>query len=154
MWTGKRARTGYAIWQPAKMLWPGKQRVSEVAQVSASEKKHVRQRHDNGPVPAKDTPADRYNVCAHDDHRGATGEADNQREPETLEDLGHFEPEVRTLDLLLCCAPGDVVREEVGEERLREMNAESAEEEEAVNANCERDGALRVSGRRTRRVSK
>ena len=95
-------------------------------------KEDLRERHDNGPVPPEDAPADGDRVRGEDDHRGAAREADDEREPEALEDLGDLLPEVRPLDLLLRRAPCDVVREEVGEQGLGEVDTEPAEEEKAA----------------------
>ena len=97
-------------------------------------KDDLRERHDNGPVPAEDAPADGDCVRGEDDHRGAERYADDEREPEALEDLGDLLPEVRPLDLLLGRAPCDVVREEVREQRLGQVDTEPAEEEKAAGA--------------------
>ena len=97
-------------------------------------KDDLRERHDNGPVPAEDAPADGDCVRGEDDHRGAERYADDEREPEALEDLGDLLPEVRPLDLLLGRTPCDVVREEVREQRLGEVDTEPAEEEKAAGA--------------------
>ena len=92
------------------------------------------EREDDGPVDAKDLPALGDETQGEDDHRRAEQHADGEREPEALQDLGHLEPEVAALDLLLRRAPRDVVREHVREQRLREVDREPAEEEEAARA--------------------
>ena len=90
-----------------------------------------RKRNNDGPVPAEDAPADGYELGAEDDHSHADQRADDEREPEPLEDLRHLEPEVGPLDLLARRAPGHVVRERVREEGLGDGDREPAEEEEA-----------------------
>ena len=80
------------------------------------------EREDDSPVPAEDTPALGDRARGQDDHGGAECDADDEREPEALEDLGPLEPEVGSLDLLFRCAPGDVVAEHVREEGLGEVN--------------------------------
>lgn len=90
-----------------------------------------RQWENNSPVEAKHPPPLRHGARRQDDHHGADRDADDKREPESLENLGAFQPEVGTLDFFLCCTPGDVVGEHVGKERLGEVNTETAEKEEA-----------------------
>ena len=68
-----------------------------------------REGHDDGPVDAEDAPPDGHGVRGEHDHHRAERDADEQREPEALHDLGPFEPEVGLLDLLLRCAPLNVV---------------------------------------------
>ena len=71
-------------------------------------------------------------VRREDDHAGGDNDTCDEGDPETLDDLGNLEPKVGALDFLLCCSPRDVVREQVGEQSLREMDAEATEEEEAT----------------------
>ena len=96
-----------------------------------------REREDYRPVPAEDSPTDGNERGGEDDHRDGNDEADDEREPEPTKDLGDLEPEVGALDLFLRRTPGDVVRDEVGNQRLGEMDTEAAEEEEAVEAMCQ-----------------
>ena len=90
------------------------------------------EREDDSPVPAVDLPARWYRGRREDDHHGDEQNANDKRNPEAFEDLGHLEPKVGALDFLLCRAPGDVVREEVRKEGLREMDGETTKEEEAM----------------------
>ena len=91
-----------------------------------------REREYHRPPRARDAPLERHERRRADHHARDDHGAHEEREPEALEDLRHLLEEVRALDLLLRRAPSDVVREEVGEERLRKMDAQAAEEEEAV----------------------
>lgn len=93
---------------------------------------------DHRPRRAEDLPPARDEVRREDDHRNAHDDRRDEREPEPAQDLRHLEPEVRLFDLLLRRAPRDVVREQVREQRLRQVDAQPAEEEETV--------ALCVSG--------
>ena len=89
-------------------------------------------RKDNRPVDARDLPPCGYEVGReHDDHHEHE-KADNERQPETAQDARDLNEEVRPFDLFLRRAPRDVVREEVREERLGQMNRQAAEEKEAV----------------------
>ena len=91
-----------------------------------------RQREDHRPIPALDLPPTRDGGGGEDDHDDRDDEREDEREPEAAQDLGHLEPEVGPLDLLLRRAPRDVVAEEVREQRLGEVDREPAEEEEAM----------------------
>lgn len=87
---------------------------------------------DRRPVPAGNVPARRDDTERENDHRGAQQERYAEGGPEAGEDARDLLPEVGALDLLLGRAPGDVVREQVREERRREVDGEAAEEKEAV----------------------
>ena len=87
---------------------------------------------DDGPGRTIYTPLDGDEWCAEDDDAEDEYPRHQPREPEALEDLGHLLEEVRTLDLLLRRAPRHVVAEQMRQDRLRERNRETAEEEEAV----------------------
>ena len=93
---------------------------------------HNRQRKDHRPIIVQHLPRVRHERRRQHNHRRDEDERDDEREPEAFRDLWYLEPEVRALDLFLGCTPGDVVREEVREEGLGEVDAEAAEEEEAV----------------------
>jgi len=54
-------------------------------------------------------PFQRDQICAEDSHACKGNEAYQPREPEPIQDLGNLEKEVRPLDFLLGCAPGDVI---------------------------------------------
>ena len=112
---------------------------SEKASVSTGDprermRKYVRKRNNDSPIPSEDAPADGDGGRRQDDHDEDHDEGDDESDAEPLDDLRHFLPEVGPLDLLLRRAPGDVVAEHVREQGLRQMDAETAEEEEAVNA--------------------
>jgi hypothetical protein len=93
-----------------------------------------RKREDNGPIDAGDLPPRGHKVCReHDDHREHE-KADDERQPETAQDARDLDEEVGPLDLFLRRPPRDVVREEVREERLGQVNRQAAEEKEAVGA--------------------
>ncbi len=68
-----------------------------------------RQRHDDGPIETGDLPADRNEPGREDDHDGEHRKAEQERDPETLQDLGNLEPEIRSLDFLLRGTPLDVI---------------------------------------------
>lgn len=95
---------------------------------------------DHRPRRAQDLPPARDEVRRQHDHRNTHDDRRDEREPEPAQDLRHLEPEVRLLHLLLRRAPRDVVREQVREQRLRQVDAQPAEEEET--------GLLCFSGRK------
>lgn len=68
-----------------------------------------RQREDDCPVSSRYPPADGDRIRGKDNHRCADNDTRYKSDPETLDDLGYFEPEVRALDFLLGGAPGDIV---------------------------------------------
>jgi len=86
--------------------------------------------NDNSPIPARDLPSKRNERGREDCHPGADDKAHQERDPEAFEDLGNFEPKVRSFHFLLRCSPLDVVREKMSEKGLGEMDAQSAKEEE------------------------
>lgn len=90
------------------------------------------EREDDSPRGAVDTPSERDELRRRDDHAGDDNDSNRERHPEALEDLGHLLEEVRALHLLLRRRPGHVVREQVREDGLAEMDAQATEEEEAV----------------------
>jgi hypothetical protein len=73
-----------------------------------------------------------YEVGREDDHHHDYEEADDERQPETVQDFRDLIEEVGLLDLFLCRAPRDVVREEVCEQSLRQVDRQATEKEEAV----------------------
>ena len=91
-----------------------------------------RKREDDRPRRAVDPPLDRDERRAEDDDGGEEDPGDEPGEPAALEDHGHLLEKVGALDLLLRRTPGHVVREAVGEDRLRDGDGEPAEEEEAA----------------------
>ena len=95
-------------------------------------KKNSRERNDDSPVPAEDAPANWDELCGKNNHGDARNERDDERDTETGDDLRHLLPEVGALDFLFRRTPRDVVGEQVSEKGLREMDAQAAEEEEAV----------------------
>jgi hypothetical protein len=95
-------------------------------------REHVREGEDDGPSFASDTPLDGDEGGRDDDDAGDKHNRHRQREPEPLGDLRDLLEEVGPLDFLLGRAPGDVVGEQVGEDRLRKRDRQSAEEEEAI----------------------
>jgi hypothetical protein len=91
-----------------------------------------RKREDNGPIDPGDLPSRGYKVGReHNDHHEHE-KADDERQPETAQDARDLDEEVGPFDLFLRRAPRDVVREEVREDRLGQMNRQAAEEKEAV----------------------
>ena len=100
-------------------------------------------REDNGPVEARNLPPWGQKVGReHNDHREHE-KADDERQPETAQDAWDLDEEVRPFDLFLRRAPRDVIREEVGEESLGQVNRQAAEEKEAarhgpVAGHCEK----------------
>lgn len=90
-----------------------------------------REREDDGPPGAVDAPFNGHQRRRANDHTGNDDDRDQEREPEPLENLGHFLEEVGALDFLLCCRPSHVVREEMGKDCLADWNRQTTEEEEA-----------------------
>ena len=93
---------------------------------------HHGEREDHCPVDAGDLPSRWHEVAREDEYHDEQKEADDQRKPETAQDPRHFDEEVRPLDLLLGRAPRDVVREQVREQGLRQVDRQTAKEEEAA----------------------
>ena len=89
------------------------------------------ERKDDSPDRAINLPLKWDQRRAQNDHAREDDPRQEPREPEALEDLGDFLEEIRPLNFFLCCAPRHVVREAVGQDRLRDRDRESAEEEEA-----------------------
>jgi len=87
-------------------------------------------REDDRPTRAVDAPVHGHQGRSGDDHACDDGGTNYERQPEATENLGHFEEEVGALHFLLRRSPADVVREQVGEKGLREMDGQSTEEEE------------------------
>jgi hypothetical protein len=88
------------------------------------------QREDAGPV-RDDAPLVRDEAKGEDNHRRDADEAKDDGDPEAFKDLGDLDEEVGALDFFLGCSPLDIVRDEMGEEGLGEMDGEATEEEEA-----------------------
>ena len=93
---------------------------------------NVRKGENDSPVPAENSPSDGHSVRRENDHDEDHYGGEHERDPETLEYLRHLLPEVGALDFLLRRAPGDVVREQVRKQCLRQVNAQATEEEEAA----------------------
>jgi len=85
---------------------------------------------DEGPGSLLNSPFGRYEVGGENDDSDDTQGRDDQREPEALEDLGDFHPEVGTLDFLLRRTPSDIEREKVGKDGLGDVDGQSTEEDE------------------------
>jgi len=85
---------------------------------------------DKGPRTFLDSPLGRHKRSGEDDDGDDTQCRNHEREPETFEDLGDFHPEIRALDFLLGCTPGDIVREKMGENGLGNVNGQATEENE------------------------
>jgi len=92
---------------------------------------HVHEGEDKGPRTLLDSPFGGHQASGKDDNGDDTQSRNHEREPEPFEDLGDFHPEIRTFDLLLCRTPCDIVREEVGENGLGNVNGQATEEDEA-----------------------
>ena len=90
------------------------------------------EREDDSPSRSINLPFKRHQVRTEDDHAGNKDDRNEESGPEALEDLRHFLEEVGALDLFLRRGPGDVVREEMGEDGDGEVDGETAEEEEAA----------------------
>ena len=54
---------------------------------------HQREGDDQRPVPPRNLPFKRNEVCREDDHHGDAQEADDEGEFEALPDAGYFDPE-------------------------------------------------------------
>ena len=94
--------------------------------------RHAREGHNDSPVPAEDAPADWDGGRGEEDHDECRDAADDERDAEAGDDLGNLLPEVRALHFFLRRAPRDVVREQVREKGLREMDAQAAKEEKTA----------------------
>jgi hypothetical protein len=88
-------------------------------------------REDNGPIDAGDLPPRGHKVGREHNDNHEHENADDERQPETAQDARDLDEEVGPFDLFLRRAPRDVVREEVREERLGQVNRQAAEEKEA-----------------------
>ena len=108
---------------------------------------NVRDGDDDSPVPAENAPSDGDSVRRENDHDKDHNGGEHERDPKPLEYLRDLLPEVGPLDFLLRRAPGDVVREQVREQCLRQMNAQATEEEEAVSAGASGSVSPRNGGR-------
>ncbi len=87
---------------------------------------------DHGPRGPVDAPLDGHEGRADDDDSSDENPGKEPREPEAFEYLGDFLEEVRPLDFLLRCAPRHIVREAMGQDRLRNRNREPTKKEEAA----------------------
>ena len=81
-----------------------------------------RERENNGPINSGNPPSRRYKVGREDNHHRKQEEANDERQPKAAQDSRDLDEEVGPLDLLLGRAPRDVIREEVREERLGQVN--------------------------------
>lgn len=81
-----------------------------------------RQGEDDGPIDPGDLPSQRYEVGRENDHHPKHQEAADERKPKAAQNSGHLDEKIRPLDLLLGRAPRDIIREEVREERLGQVN--------------------------------
>ena len=81
-----------------------------------------RERENNGPINSRDPPSRGYKVGREDNHHRKQEEANDERQPKAAQDSRDLDEEVGPLDLLLGRAPRDVIREEVREERLGQVN--------------------------------
>lgn len=84
-----------------------------------------RQRHweHHRPIRTGNLPLWRNQGCAQYDHRDDYSKRQDERQPETPEDSGHFFEKVGAFDLLFRGLPLHVVGEKVGEESGGEMDA-------------------------------
>jgi hypothetical protein len=100
---------------------------------SAVEQKgeRIQEGEEKGPGALLDPPLRRYERCGEDDDGENAQSRDHGRDPEALEDLGNFHPEVRTLNFLLRRTPSDVAREKVGKNDLGDVNRQATKENEA-----------------------
>lgn len=89
----------------------------------------IRKRDDNSPTGAGDGPGTRHDWGGEDNHHSDRQEGDENREPESLEDLRNFLEEVGELDFLLGGCPRHVVGEKMSEHRSSQMETQSTEEE-------------------------
>jgi hypothetical protein len=97
-----------------------------------------RKREDDGPIDAGDLPPCGNKVCRQHNDQDEHETADDERQPETRQDARDLDEEVGPFDLFLRRAPRDVVREEVREERLGQVNRQAAKEKEAVRGTVEK----------------
>ena len=89
---------------------------------------------DDSPGITGNLPSSRYETGRENDHYCDHKEADDERQPESAQDSRDLDEEVGLLNLLLCRAPRDVVRKEVREDSLGQVDRQATEEEEAVCA--------------------
>lgn len=93
---------------------------------------HDSQWEDDSPGHAGNLPSSRYETGREDNYHCDHKEADDERQPEAAQDSRNLDEEVGLLDLLLGRAPRYVVREEVREDSLGQVDRQATEEEEAV----------------------
>jgi len=79
-----------------------------------------------------------YPICQWDKGGGKNAnhhehdEAEGESKPESTQDFGDFFEEIGLFDFLLRRTPRDVIREEVGEQGLGQVNRNATKEEKAV----------------------
>lgn len=70
-----------------------------------------RERENDGPIDSGDLPSRGYQVGRENNHHREQEEADDERQPKAAQNPRDLDEEVGPLDLLLGCAPRDVIRE-------------------------------------------
>ena len=80
------------------------------------------EREEDGPGASRDSPFQREEVGCEHDHHAERKETDGQRQPKSFQDSRDLDEEVGLFDFLFCRTPRDVIREEMGEQRLGQMD--------------------------------
>ena len=85
---------------------------------------------DERPVDGGDPPSEGYKGCGQDDRDRKEYNTNDETQPEAAQDLRDLQEEITPLDFLFGRTPRDIVRKQVGEDRLRKVDGEAAKEEE------------------------
>jgi hypothetical protein len=91
---------------------------------------------DDAPYCVRDLPFQGDHREHHSDHTPKDDERANQGDSEATEDLRYFEEEVGSFHFLLGGTPSNVVRDQMCEDSLAEMNRQATEEDEATNSSA------------------
>lgn len=105
---------------------------SHRCQYIATYSQQVLLRYGYNDTPLLDLPPHRDEGSGQNDHTSADDNADEEGQPEPPQNLRDLNPEVGPFDFFLRGAPCDVVREDVCEEGLGDVDAEATEEEKAA----------------------
>jgi hypothetical protein len=88
--------------------------------------------NDDTPVVLGDGPFHGDDRSGEDDDAREGEDREDESDTEARKDLGDFHEEIGALDFLLCCTPGDVVREHVSQHGLGQVDRETTKEDEAT----------------------
>ena len=80
------------------------------------------EREDDGPGRCWDLPFEGKDAAREDNHRRKHEKTDQERQPEPAQDSRDLDEKVRPLDFLFRRTPRDVIREEMREQRLGQVD--------------------------------